>query len=616
MISLQNSNLLIPFEHFAAQSSSTQLLLLQFITKSATAQEPTLNEYEQLCFSLLPSVKFVTSKSKGPAVEHDLLNFYLLLGLKDTPSFLQTIRVFNQHMEQAAPEAQRHANAAPYPSYLSSSSSHQTDQWNSAQSNIWLQVLDDYFTNPGPSEQQRLDALLASPYLSFRSQYGKALEDLSSSKLPTYFPLQQSYDRARGCHPLDLALAFSNIPLLESLWDKNADKAAWNQAIEKTLKTDSTSRLHYGGTQNAGPLHKVSFFDARLWIQSPEVLRFLSKKSTTEPKNIHISNKVALSFYASEQDAKTPFYNTLLEDVYSAPQDAFSFFVKLMRQHEEALSNVKNTHALAARTSSYKPDSQHPFYAYSPVQQSLMERMIEHAKKIYALDPQKVAPPFTPLAFNKNNIGSQLQTLKQALLFSTPTFRTALWEQLPATSCALCLFERPHFQPSEISSLIDLYPQVPEEKFLDTLVLAAPLFNHFPSNTDESPFHTFIRKSSAPLLDAFLEKLAQKEPTLLSILLSTECWTLQSLELRKKGDAFSVAVGTGDADKLTVLRKHGPHLSQERAKETLKYLKSRNTSVHQMALSAFEKILLENMLNTLSSQDTEPTPITSPRKRL
>lgn len=79
--------------------------------------------------------------------------------------------------------------------------------------------------------------------------------------------------------------------------------------------------------------------------------------------------------------------------------------------------------------------------------------------------------------------------------------------------------------------------------------------------------------------------------------LRQEGWILESLGLRKKGDALAAAIGSGDPGKAEALLEAFPTLDKSRAKETLKYLRTRDSEAMAKSLSAFESLLLGKALS-------------------
>lgn len=137
----------------------------------------------------------------------------------------------------------------------------------------------------------------------------------------------------------------------------------------------------------------------------------------------------------------------------------------------------------------------------------------------------------------------------------------------------------------------------------------------------QSLFMCLLESSPTRLLRSIIESIKERDsgPALLQSLCSQECTILTQLSFRKKGDALALMVGLGETEKAKLLLSEAPHIPQARAKETLKYLRSRDGEAHKQALVSFEALLFEQILSNplvapLDSAPAQSAPAPSKRR--
>lgn len=153
-------------------------------------------------------------------------------------------------------------------------------------------------------------------------------------------------------------------------------------------------------------------------------------------------------------------------------------------------------------------------------------------------------------------------------------------------------------------------------EFLDALPRPEAFFRR-DSETAPTGFARAIEQSSPEALREILSWARETlgDPRAHSYL-REEGWIFEGLNqtngsrqtLRKKGDALAAAIGTGDPLKAQILLEAFPSLDRSRAKETLKYLKGRDSGALAKSLSAFESILLGQALSLAA-----PEPASRPK---
>ena len=122
--------------------------------------------------------------------------------------------------------------------------------------------------------------------------------------------------------------------------------------------------------------------------------------------------------------------------------------------------------------------------------------------------------------------------------------------------------------------------------------------------TEQTFMAFYVESASEEGMEVLMDSLKGMPDTARQAL-TEEGWILESAGLRKKGDALASAIGNGKLFAAQILLKHFPDLTRVRAKETLKYLKKRDTDLGGKAFSAFESLIFSEALG-LDQLDPQP----------
>ena len=115
------------------------------------------------------------------------------------------------------------------------------------------------------------------------------------------------------------------------------------------------------------------------------------------------------------------------------------------------------------------------------------------------------------------------------------------------------------------------------------------------SSTEETMLSFLTENCPAEIFRLALESLAKNRCAMHA--LTQEGWILESSGLRKKGDALACAIGNGSLSNAEALLEMFPSLPRARAKETLKYLKTRDGALGSKATSSFENLIFKEALS-------------------
>ena len=130
------------------------------------------------------------------------------------------------------------------------------------------------------------------------------------------------------------------------------------------------------------------------------------------------------------------------------------------------------------------------------------------------------------------------------------------------------------------------------------------------SSTEETMLSFLTENCPPEIFRIALESLAKSRCAAQA--LTQEGWILESSGLRKKGDALACAIGNGSLENAEALLELFPDLPRARAKETLKYLKTRDGALGSKATSSFENLIFKEALAISGTQ----RPKSQPRKGL
>lgn len=545
--------------------SSEQFKGLKTTEKIKTLEVLDVLKEDATIDSLMDHLVFADNKT----VYHSLINFYVNKSLESSAWLERVLERLKNDLRQAE------LGGVKPDTYSENSFIGDDGALKTIQSSAWMKLAYRLIERDSEEDRKCLVLLLESPV--YYSTVYTSSSDTDIEKLPGF---KRKSTTSNYWSALDVFLSMERLDLAEQVWSRNTKKKQYTDKINELISRSLVRGYTYAHSSTE-PFRGIYLSQMSQWSEAGKMLSYLVSKSSGQ--NIDTSSyvstlmKVMLSgdeSFLSDEQKKTAkkhigsdTWFQVLAQLFSAQHDEQKRFLEDVLDPESKMVLIK-------------------------------ESLINYPNAFKEIFEQSISKD-SGLSNQYRRLDSEkLKCIESLSLHAPKEFAQTIWSQTPVDVLALSFSKNNPITDRTVSKVCACAQLVNEEIFTDVLVRWSSELNVFPSTHDRSPFHVLITELPANVLEMYLDKMQQKSPQYLRTLLSEQCWTLQHLELRKKGDAFCVAVGDGDPDKLRILLKYAEYQNKERAKDTLKYLRARDKNQHAKAMSTFELLLFEKAISS------------------
>ena len=375
----------------------------------------------------------------------------------------------------------------------------------------------------------------------------------------------------RSAEPLIWAIEKNDVELCEALAQRND----WGRALDKLWKGEYSSYNNFDDYVELGEDLSDVFMDEDVWEATPNALGALLCTMPWEelsPDLIFLALKQRESRQMLiEKQGKQGIVDQLL----SQPDDYFVEHIAELAHHNDELAAQMILSA--------------------PNHKAALKRLTAHTYDRYHA------------------------TYDQLVLLCAPEEKTrqAAWKVLGVNHVEKHLTKNYAQHPTSllILEIMDLSTSCQDYRVL-TEALRIIDFNKLSLGTSGRPILLqMIERADEKSLNLLLTAL-KEQPAVCAKWIAEEGWILEAEGLRKKGDALAAAVGLGKVELARVLLDFFPDFPKKRAKETLKYLKSKKNALEGPALSAFEQLIFDVVLGGLpKNKPSNPSILLAPARR-
>lgn len=565
---------------FYSSSEETQLLLLNFLKMNNKTEE-----IKGLIMNVPFAIKRQIEANEVVGIAHETIEFALTY-------FYDDINFFSSILEKVETDLNREpslkSSKYEYGKYESFLIDGQPQVYGAKstipgtiQTNLYTKVVMDYVTNADEFSTKRFELLKNNKYIYYSTDIFGANEKIKKLEALNFVA------PAKDIGVMEIFLGLGRVEDAQSVWDKNSQGANYSRKMKAIGVEQFWAANQAVYNQSSGCLSNVSLNSLRLWLSNPDTMFFLAEKIEQDLK-VSLSTSInCLKFLFSNRDLNC---SEKWQEFFQNKENS-SVGLQVISRLYNKLEGTVPGEFLPGRDLINKD-----------VLMVLVENYDAFLKK-----------EFPEIMNGRDSFGNQrisgkndlLKTIKYLLAYTPEDMCKNLWEKTPTMLARFAFGQGAAFSRNSLECLCGLEKKgVPIELLVDVFINSAKSsLAYFPNSFDASPFHMFISIASSNLLEKFLEKMKREDPGQLNFLLNQECWTLLDLNLRKKGDAFSVAVGLGDVEKTKILLKYSDEDIQAKSQihATLKYLKAKGSPQHIKATSAFESLLLEKFVEEAPS---------------
>lgn len=564
----------IATKDFYSSSEDTQLLLLNFLKMNNKSEE-----IKKLIMNVPFLVKRQVESKEIVGIAHETIEFALNYFYDDLDVFSSILDKLESDLGTELLLKQSGYKYNKYESFAidGQSSGHSIAAVipGTIQNELYTNAVLNYVVDADEKSIKRFDLIKNNKYLFY------ATTSFGVSEKLTKLEALKFVSPSKDLGVMEIFLGLGRVEDARSVWDKNSQTAAYSRRLKTLCVEQFWAANQYGYNQASGCLSNISLNSLTHWLKNPYTMFFLTEQLAEQ--KLSLTNSIV-------------FLNLL----FSKKNSAFS---------EEKLEHFKGYENLSVGiqivSMLYKRLVNRTVGEHLPGADLINENVLNFIVKNYDTFLNREFPDIknesSSMAMAKMSGKKEvLKTIEYLLAHTPPDICKSLWEKTPKEVIAFSFGRGVSFRRDTLESLCSLEKiGISDDLLTDVLVVSAKTsLERFPSTFDASPFHMFISVASTNLLEKFLLKMKAFDPTVLHSLLNTECWTLLELNLRKKGDAFSVAVGLGDVEKTKILLKYSEEDLQAKSQinNTLKYLKTKGSVQHIKAMSAFESLLLEKSI--------------------